>query len=38
MTMITDSLAVVLQRRDWKTTALPNLIALQHIPPFRQLA
>lgn len=36
MTMITDSLAVV-QRRDWKTTALPNLIALRHIP-FRQLA
>lgn len=26
------SLAVVLQRRDWKTLALPNLIALQHIP------
>lgn len=32
MTMITDSLAVVLQRRDWKTTALHNLIALRHIP------
>lgn len=37
MTMITDSLAVVLQRRDWENPALPNLIALQHIP-FRQLA
>ncbi len=37
MTMITDSLAVVLQRRDWEKPALPNLIALQHIP-FRQLA
>lgn len=37
MTMITDSLAVVLQRRDWENLALPNLIALQHIP-FRQLA
>ncbi len=32
MTMITDSLAVVLQRRDWKTPALHNLIALRHIP------
>lgn len=33
MTMITDSLAVVLQRRDLgKTLALPNLIALRHIP------
>ncbi len=32
MTMITDSLAVVLQRRDWETPALPNLIALRHIP------
>ncbi len=32
MTMITDSLAVVLQRRDWENHALPNLIALQHIP------
>lgn len=32
MTMITDSLAVVLQRRDWENLALPNLIALQHIP------
>ncbi|VCV70716.1 Beta-galactosidase [Escherichia coli] len=37
MTMITDSLAVVLQRRDWENPALPNLIALRHIP-FRQLA
>ncbi len=34
MTMITDSLAVVLQRRDWENLALPNLIALRHIPPF----
>ncbi len=32
MTMITDSLAVVLQRRDWENPALPNLIALRHIP------
>ncbi len=32
MTMITDSLAVVLQRRDWENQALPNLIALRHIP------
>ncbi len=32
MTMITDSLVVVLQRRDWENPALPNLIALQHIP------
>ncbi len=38
MTMITDSLAVVLQRRDWENPALPNLIALQHTSPFRQLA
>jgi beta-galactosidase len=30
--MITDSLAVVLQRRDWENLALPNLIALRHIP------
>ncbi len=30
MTMITDSLAVVLQRRDWENPALPNLIALRH--------
>ncbi len=33
MTMITDSLAVVLQRRDWENPALHNLIALRH-PPF----
>lgn len=32
MTMITDSLAVVLQRRDWENHALHNLIALRHIP------
>ncbi len=32
MTMITDSLAVVLQRRDWENQALLNLIALRHIP------
>lgn len=32
MTMITDSLVVVLQRRDWENLALPNLIALRHIP------
>lgn len=32
MTMITDSLTVVLQRRDWENLALPNLIALRHIP------
>ncbi|STL40577.1 beta-galactosidase [Escherichia coli] len=32
MTMITDSLAVVLQRRDWENPGVPNLIALQHIP------
>ncbi len=32
MTMITDSLAVVLQRRDWENLALHNLIALRHIP------
>ncbi len=32
MTMITDSLVVVLQRRDWENPALHNLIALRHIP------
>ncbi len=37
MTMITDSLAVVLQRRDWENPGVTNLIALRHIP-FRQLA
>ncbi len=30
--MITDSLAVVLQRRDWENPGLHNLIALRHIP------
>ncbi len=38
MTMITDSLAVVVYNVvTGKTTALHNLIALRHIP-FRQLA
>ncbi len=33
MTMITDSLAVVLQRRDWENPGrYPILIALRHIP------
>ncbi len=32
MTMITDSLAVVLQRRDWENLALPNLIRLAAHP------
>ncbi len=32
MTMITDSLAVVLQRRDWENPGVTQLIALRHIP------
>ena len=32
MTMITDSLAVVLQRRDWENPGVTQLNRLQHIP------
>ncbi|MBS2141001.1 hypothetical protein KCA24_34425 [Escherichia coli] len=34
MTMITDSLAVVLQRRDWENPGVPHLIRLHAHPLF----